>query len=386
MATTTQTANSKTTTTYNKDYSAADTYKNQMTTPEYEAAKQDDINTYAQQQGVDYTYSENDLANKYQQLQDAALENTLYGVAQSQNSYNQSMNDTNRSVIDALRSETASAIANGTSRGVTDANVLKSILGLQQESVADATELAQQYGQAYKDYGENSAQAWIDANTAAAGYQNQLLDDTLTKQQTAQTSLDNKYTADAGIAAQQAETYGDLLAALASQVTSEETSSSATTTEPDVVTTNTVDTTDTTSNPDNTDNTYNWYNGTRDTSLVDTRVATDDALKDTVDGKAYGSASSAQKAADKLGAKGEYMVVEKRGKNTDGNNSKYYAIVKNPNYKGTETEKVASTDGTQQTYTKTYASKSEAERSAKLTGGTAVKKTTSDGKVYYVVQ
>lgn len=56
--------------------------------------------------------------------------------------YNQ-MYNTQRTAMDTIRQANAAAVSSGASRGVQAANELSSLLGLQQESVASATELAQ---------------------------------------------------------------------------------------------------------------------------------------------------------------------------------------------------------------------------------------------------
>ena len=58
------------------------------------------------------------------------------------NFYNQ-MYNTQRTAMDTIRQSNAAAVASGASRGVQAAQELSSLLGLQQESVASATELAQ---------------------------------------------------------------------------------------------------------------------------------------------------------------------------------------------------------------------------------------------------
>lgn len=195
--------NSDTNTTrkYNTDYSSIDyldpNKNGKNYTPKYEQAK---LNTIAQQAnaiGYENPYTWDDLFNViYQPKADAQLKNSLYGVQQGQNQFARNMQDLNRSTIDALRSETADRIASGTSRAMSDANVLKSILGLQQESIGSATELAQQNMQAYKDYGNNLAQAYEDAYNGSFEAQKYLADSALEYYWDQQQSLDAKYSND----------------------------------------------------------------------------------------------------------------------------------------------------------------------------------------------
>lgn len=93
---------------------------------------------YAQQQ-VD----EQAILDKYN-----AATTAQYNLQREQNRaaenqfYNQ-MYNTQRTAMDTIRQSNAAAVASGASRGVQAANELAAILGLQQESVQGATEIAQ---------------------------------------------------------------------------------------------------------------------------------------------------------------------------------------------------------------------------------------------------
>lgn len=62
---------------------------------------------------------------------------------QAENAYYNQMYNTQKTAMDTIRQNNAAAVATGASRGVQAANELSAILGLQQESVAGATEVAQ---------------------------------------------------------------------------------------------------------------------------------------------------------------------------------------------------------------------------------------------------
>lgn len=242
MATTTTTAKTKTTSTYNNDFSAANAYRPDPTAKQYnpdlQKAGQQSIDEYATNRGYDSPYKYNDLLdNIYNPGVVAKYNADVYGTQVAQNAYDQALNAMNRATIDAIRSETAGAVASGTSRGITDANVLKSILGLQQESVADATELAQKYRQAEVDRGVNEAQALIDASDTSWQRQNAIDAETLQLFDRMQTAYDNKYTADAGLAsaayAADSAAFSNLLATLANRVLNEETDATSVTESPD---------------------------------------------------------------------------------------------------------------------------------------------------------
>lgn len=62
---------------------------------------------------------------------------------QNENAFYNQMYNTQKTAMDTIRQSNAAAVASGASRGVQAAQELSSLLGLQQESVASATELAQ---------------------------------------------------------------------------------------------------------------------------------------------------------------------------------------------------------------------------------------------------
>ena len=62
---------------------------------------------------------------------------------QAENDFYNQMYNTQRTAMDTIRQSNAAAVSSGASRGVQAANELSALLGLQSESVASATELAQ---------------------------------------------------------------------------------------------------------------------------------------------------------------------------------------------------------------------------------------------------
>lgn len=62
---------------------------------------------------------------------------------QAENKFYNQMYNTQRTAMDTIRQSNAAAVSSGASRGVQAANELSALLGLQSESVASATELAQ---------------------------------------------------------------------------------------------------------------------------------------------------------------------------------------------------------------------------------------------------
>lgn len=62
---------------------------------------------------------------------------------QNENKFYNQMYNTQKTAMDTIRQSNAAAVSSGASRGVQAANELSALLGLEQESVASATELAQ---------------------------------------------------------------------------------------------------------------------------------------------------------------------------------------------------------------------------------------------------
>lgn len=62
---------------------------------------------------------------------------------QAENNFYNQMYNTQKTAMDTIRQSNAAAVSSGASRGVQAANELSALLGLEQESVASATELAQ---------------------------------------------------------------------------------------------------------------------------------------------------------------------------------------------------------------------------------------------------
>jgi hypothetical protein len=92
--------------------------------------------------GIDYDYqSILDKLNKSTEAE-YALKNKEYAMTENQ-FYNQ-MYGAQGTALDTIRKSQAQAIATGASRGLQSANELAAMLGLQQETVASATDLAQQ--------------------------------------------------------------------------------------------------------------------------------------------------------------------------------------------------------------------------------------------------
>lgn len=93
---------------------------------------------YAQQQ-VD----EQAILDKYNAATLAQFNVQREQNRQNENAFYNQMYNTQRTAMDTIRQANAAAVSSGASRGVQAANELSALLGLQSESVASATELAQ---------------------------------------------------------------------------------------------------------------------------------------------------------------------------------------------------------------------------------------------------
>ncbi len=132
-----------------KDYSMTTTFQNYnpspaASSPSYKPKTPSYMtgDAMAKNLGIDYNYK--NILSKYDEATAAeyALKNKEYAMTENQ-FYNQ-MYGAQGTALDAIRKSQAQAIATGASRGLQAANELASMLGLQQETVASATDLAQQ--------------------------------------------------------------------------------------------------------------------------------------------------------------------------------------------------------------------------------------------------
>ena len=136
--------------------------------PKTTQALLDKYNTYAKT-AVD----EQAILDKYNAATAAAYAAQRDQNRLAENQFYNQMYNTQRTAMDTIRQSNAAAVYTGASRGVQAANELSALLGLQQESVAGATEIAQ------------ARQQTAQEETAA------MLDNTLKAYQQAQTERAN---------------------------------------------------------------------------------------------------------------------------------------------------------------------------------------------------
>lgn len=119
---------------------------------------------------------------------------------QAENTFYNQMYNTQKTAMDTIRKANADAVATGASRGVQAANELSALLGLQQESVASATELAQTSRQTAQEETAAVLENVLNAYTQAQQERAQLVSQSIES-----ASIDAQEQANA-IAAQEAST------------------------------------------------------------------------------------------------------------------------------------------------------------------------------------
>lgn len=127
---------------------------------------------------------------------------------QAENQFYNQMYNTQQTAMDTIRKSNAAAVSSGASRGVQAANELSAILGLEQESVASATELANANRQTAQEETAAVLENVLNAYQQAVQERQQLVQqgieaESVDVQQEANTT--NKQTADASLITSAAE-------------------------------------------------------------------------------------------------------------------------------------------------------------------------------------
>lgn len=138
---------------------------------QYQNATMRDPKELAKEYGITYEYG--DIKGYFDESSREAYRVKELEMKRAENAYAANMFNTQMSSIDAIRKSNSQAIATGASRGFQGANELSAILGLQQESVAGATQLASDRviaaEQLNADLAKNGISALQMANQAAQG-------------------------------------------------------------------------------------------------------------------------------------------------------------------------------------------------------------------------
>ena len=90
------------------------------------------------------TVKSEDLQKKFDEATKAEYDKQRTELQNTENKFYNKLYDTQQTTMDTLRQSNASAVATGASRGIQAANELSALLGLQQESVESATDIANQ--------------------------------------------------------------------------------------------------------------------------------------------------------------------------------------------------------------------------------------------------
>lgn len=147
----------------------------------------DNNKTYTQQnyELTDYLFNKayNDFGQRFTKANEAAVALQRQQQQQSEDAFYRNLYDTNQTVLDTIRKNNASAIASGASKGTQAANELAAMLGMQQESVDSATQLAQQGYDLAAEQQQSALQASVDAAQAASGLTSNLASALSTSQQ-----------------------------------------------------------------------------------------------------------------------------------------------------------------------------------------------------------
>ena len=119
------------------------------------------------------------LLSLYNNAAQTQYKGNLQALDASRQEYGSALRSAQDNYLNAMREANASAIASGAARGTQAANELSTMLGLQQESMQGAADLANKRAQAGIDYANDLAKAQIDAEDTAYNRQKATTDQLL---------------------------------------------------------------------------------------------------------------------------------------------------------------------------------------------------------------
>jgi hypothetical protein len=121
--------------------------------------------------GIDF--DENSILNKFNTATKAEYDQLKKEFATTENKFYNNVAASGATALDTIRKNNAAAVATGASRGMQAANELSSLLGLEQESVLGATDLANQRNQLMDKeaaaYAQNAVNAMDSSNKLKQG-------------------------------------------------------------------------------------------------------------------------------------------------------------------------------------------------------------------------
>ena len=119
------------------------------------------------------------LLSLYNNAAKTQYEGNLQALDASRQEYGKALMSAQDNYLNAMREANASAIASGAARGTQAANELSTMLGLQQESMQGATDLANQRAKAGIDYANALAEAQVNAEDTTYNRQKAITDQLL---------------------------------------------------------------------------------------------------------------------------------------------------------------------------------------------------------------
>ena len=108
-----------------------------------------------------------DLQKKFDAVTKAEYDKQRTELQNTENKFYNKLYDTQQTTMDTIRQNNAAAVATGASRGVQAANELSALLGLQQESVEGATDIANQATTLAQDEAQAMLENVLNAETQA---------------------------------------------------------------------------------------------------------------------------------------------------------------------------------------------------------------------------
>lgn len=135
---------------------------------------QETVNKYRQY--ANSQVDENAILNKYKAANEANYAQLRNQTLDNENKFYDQMYNTQKTAMDTIRKNNASAVATGASRGMQAANELSAILGLQQNSASSATELANANREAMEKQVTASIENEIKAGQEAEANRQSIID------------------------------------------------------------------------------------------------------------------------------------------------------------------------------------------------------------------
>ena len=108
-----------------------------------------------------------DLQKKFDAVTEAEYDKQRTELQNTENKFYNKLYDTQKTTMDTIRQNNAQAVATGASRGVQAANELAALLGLQQESVEGATDIANKATTLAQDETQAMLENVLNAETKA---------------------------------------------------------------------------------------------------------------------------------------------------------------------------------------------------------------------------